>query len=108
MSYSMDSVCTEDINEIRSGLIRAIFDATNMKLRNYFDNFTDPMFSESVWRSKNPAQFYYTGYMTDDIASEEYETYKDYVVSKDGMLSGRMDRILLMEAVLDKKDITEQ
>ena len=104
----MDSVCTEDPVEHRRGLVQAIFDATDKKLRNYFDNFTDPMFSESVWKTKNPENFIYTGYYTEDIAGVEYENYKDYVVSKDGMLSGRMDRILLMQAVLDKENITEQ
>ena len=108
MSYSMDSVCTEDPVEHRRGLVQAIFDATDKKLRNYFDNFTDPMFSESVWKTKNPEHFFYTGYYPEDLADGEYETYKDYVVSKDGMLTGRMDRILLMQAVLDKENITEQ
>ena len=107
MSYSMDCVCTEDPVEQERGLIQAIFDATDLKLRNYFENMSDPMFSESIWNSKNPATFYYTGYLSDEVVSEEYANFSDYVVSKEALHSGRKDRILLMEALFGAEKIPD-
>lgn len=106
MAYSMNCLCTDDLDMQEQGLIEAIFTAADLKVRAYNDNFESPSFSEELWKENNPEGFYYSGYMDPDIAKGYYDMYKDYVVSEDSLISAKRDRALLMEALLDQKDMT--
>ena len=47
---------------VKDRLLDAIFAATDMKLKNYFENFETPEFSEEKWALLNPVEFSYSGY----------------------------------------------
>ena len=76
--------------------MEAIFASTDKKLINYFENYEDPMFSESIWKELNPEDFYYHGYQDAD-----YEKFNDYVVCYDGMRCAPKDRATLMESLME-------
>ena len=106
MAYSMNCLCTDDLDMQEQGLVEAIFTAADLRIRNYNDNFEDPSFSEQIWKEKNPENFYYSGYMAPEFASEYYDEFKNYVISEKSMISAKKDRPLLMEALVDNKDMT--
>ena len=108
MAYSMNCLCTDDLNEQEQGLVEAIFTAADLRVRAYNDNFENPSFSEELWKEKNPENFYYSGYMAPEYADEYYETYKDYVMSERSLISAKIDRPMLMEALVDNKEMTPE
>ena len=74
-------------------------------LENYtLENSRHPI--EQIWKEKNPENFYYSGYMAPEFASEYYDEFKNYVISEKSMISAKKDRPLLMEALVDNKDMT--
>ncbi len=97
MSFSMDCKAASDLLvEQDCRLMEAIFAATDKKLINYFENYEDPMFSESIWKELNPEDFYYHGYQDAD-----YERFNDYVVCYDGLRCAPKDRATLMESLME-------
>ena len=97
MSFSMDCKAASDLLvEQDCRLMEAIFASTDKKLINYFENYEDPMFSESIWKELNPEDFYYHGYQDAD-----YEKFNDYVVCYDGMRCAPKDRATLMESLME-------
>ena len=108
MAYSMNCLCTDDLDLQEQGLVEAIFTAADLRIRNYNDNFENPSFSEEIWKDKNPENFYYSGYMAPEFASEYYDEFKNYVISEKSMISAKKDRPLLMEALVDNKDMSSE
>ena len=108
MAYSMNCLCTDDLNEQEQGLVEAIFTAADLRVRAYNDNFENPSFSEELWKKNNPENFYYSGYMASEYADEYYETFKDYVMSERSLISAKIDRPMLMEALVDNKEMTPE
>ena len=108
MCFSFNSICAEPFDVQEEKLVEAVFSATDLILLNHFENIEDPMFSEKVWKTKNPDKFFYPGKNTDEFIQEIYDEFKDYVVCKEAMRYAPKDRSTLMEALVDEKDVPEK
>lgn len=98
----------ENVAMVKERLLDAIFAATDMKLKNYFENFETPEFSEEKWALLNPVEFSYSGYAEEGQTDHKYEEFKDYVTSKEAMLWAKKDRSQLMTAVMKSQDLTDE
>ncbi len=97
----------KNLDQVEARLLDAVFTATDMKLKNYFENFEDPDFSEEVWMTYNPDFFNYAGYLDEEKADELWKENKDYFVSGSALRFGQKDRSQLMTAVLQSKDLPD-
>ena len=79
-----------------------------MKLKNYFENFETPEFSEEKWALLNPVEFSYFGYLNEDETDWRYEEFKDYVTTQEAMLWAKKDRSQLMTTVMKSQDLTDE
>ncbi len=93
---------------VKDRLLDAIFAATDMKLKNYFENFETPEFSEEKWALLNPVEFSYSGYAEEGQTDQKYEEFKDYVTSKEAMIWAKKDRSQLMTTVMKSQDLTDE
>ena len=93
--------------QINAKLLDAIFSATEMRLRNYYENFENPSFTEEKWMSMNTDGFRYFGYQHEEDEECDYGRFKEYVVCFDSMRMPRRDRILLMKALLENTEISD-
>ena len=93
---------------VKDRLLDAVFTATDLKMKNYFENFEIPDFCEEKWNLLNPAGFYYSGYLSEGVTDKNYEEFKDYVPSQEAMIWGPKDRSQLMTAVMKSQDLTDE
>ncbi len=105
---ALDCRNKENVAMVEERLLDAIFTATDMKLKNYYENFENPEFSEEKWALLNPVEFYYSGYTEEGQTDQNYETFKDYVTSKEAMIWAKKDRSQLMTAVMRSQELTEE
>lgn len=100
--------CRNDKNVALVGerLLDAIFSATDLKLKNYYENFETPDFSEEKWAMLNPIEFFYVGYLDEDKQIANYEENKEYVATTNGTRCAPKDRSQLMTTLMQSKDLS--
>ena len=105
MSIALD--CREDsmLDSLEDKLLDAIFFATDLKLKAYFENFAEPYFSEAVWKTYNPDSFSYTGFDDSDYSKNIYEENKAYFATFKSMRYAPKDRSQLMTSLMQSKDL---
>lgn len=101
--------CRNDKNVALVGerLLDAIFSATDLKLKNYYENFETPDFSEEKWDELNPVEFFYSGYVDEDKSKEQFAQNKEYVATEKSIIWAPKDRSQLMTSVMQSKDLSE-
>ncbi|MBO4746857.1 MAG: hypothetical protein J5607_02175 [Clostridiales bacterium] len=97
----------EPEEQIDGKLLDAILSATEMRLRNYYENFENPFFTEDKWMSMNADGFRYFGYQHEEDEECDYGRFKEYVVSFDSMRMPSRDRVLLLKALLLQTEISD-
>ncbi len=95
-----------ELKELESRLLDAIYSATDLKIKYYFENIEDPDFSEEIWKTYNPESSPYFGYLNSNDEKDTYNAYKDYFVSMTAMRNAPKDRSQLMTAILEGRDLS--
>lgn len=108
LSISLDCKNSKMVEMTGHNLINAIFEATDLRLKSYYENFENPVFCEENWKTYNPDNCCYIGYANGDFEHELYESNKSYFVSFEAMNRPVSDRSLLMTALLEGKELTPE
>lgn len=108
LSIMLDCKNSKMVDKIEHNLINAIFEATDLRLKSYYENFEAPVFCEENWKTYDPENFYYIGYADGDYEHDLYDLNKAYFVSFEAMNRPVADRSLLMTALLEGKKLTPE
>ena len=108
LSFSLICQSMEGMAEQEERLADAIFGATDLRLKSYFENFAEPTFSEEIWKALLPEDFIYVGYQDSDYERSLYETYKDELVSFTAMRCAPKERSQLMAALMEGKPVSDK
>ncbi|MBO4688054.1 MAG: hypothetical protein J5636_06030 [Clostridiales bacterium] len=96
-----------ELSKVSSLLLDAIFSATDLKLKYYFENFEDPAFSEAIWITYNPDHFTYVGFSDTDWEREIYEENKAYFTTFTAMRYAPKDRSQLMTSLMENQELAD-
>lgn len=107
MSISLDCDSKKTLDALEEKLLDAIFFATDLRLKAYFENFETPDFSEAVWLTYNSDACYYVGFDTSEFAKSHYEADKDYFVNFTAMRYAPKDRSQLMTCLMQSQDLSD-
>ncbi len=105
-NISLECRNQKNLDLIEERLLDAIFTATDKKLMNYFENFEEPAFSDIEWKTYNPVEFCYLGYLDGEKGEEAFKQNKEYVASVKGLRTPEKDRSQLMTALLLSRDVS--
>ena len=107
MSCPLDCRNENELSKVSERVLDAVFSATDLKLKYYFENFEDPDFSEEIWISYNPDHFTYIGYNDTDWEREIYEENKAYFTTFTAMRYAPKDRSQLMTSLMESQKLAD-